>query len=147
MRGRIDPAAAQFRARSTAASCLLCSGVGWINYFSLDEPLFAALQLTGRLLELLLAGSVLYLAAAAVALTSRRIGGVLGVVASILVAPVYLYVLNPGLFDPLSTGPRAALPGSSYLLGEWALLGMVTIAVMAFAFLRPPRRGRPRYRR
>ena len=143
----MDPALAQFRARSAAMSCFLCAGVGWINHTGLDEPLFASFALTGTLIRLLLAGSILFGAAGAATLASRRLGGAAAVVAAVLCAPAYLYVLDPALFGSLAPTPRVGLPGDSYVLGEWAGLGLLTLVVMTFAYLRPPRRGRPRYRR
>ena len=145
--GPIDPVLARFRARSAAAGCLLCAGVGWVNYYGLDEPLFASFALTGWLVRLLLAGSLGFVVAGAVTLASRRVGGGVAAVAAVLCAPAYFYVLDPALFGALAPTPHIGLPGDSYVLGEWAGLGLLTLVVMVFAYVRPPRRGRPRYRR
>ncbi len=111
-----------------------------VNAAGFDGSELSGGGLTGRLLQVALAGAALLVMAAAAVFGPRRLAGLLAAAGAALGLPFYLYQLDPALFDGVGAGPRS-VPGDGMIAGEWAALGLVTVAVVAFAFLRPPRRG------
>jgi hypothetical protein len=95
---------------------ILCVVVDVASSTRIESSEFSGGVVTGRLLMLHNAGLWLFVSALLVTLFSLRLGAALGLAAAALSAPLFLYLVIPGLFRKLAGGDSSA-PISQYWAG------------------------------
>ena len=121
-----------------AVSCLICVIVALRNTNSLEGTEFSGGWLTGPLLSMIDVGTVLFLLALVVAFMYPRIAGAIGLAASLLCLPLYLYFIAPVSFSQIFGFGHEfkARPSGGFHWDRWAIVGMLTIAVTTHVCLR-----------
>jgi hypothetical protein len=119
-----------------AAACLLCAAVA-AAYSDRAYTEFGGGALSGPLLKMNTSGGVLFLAALILTFIYRRIAAMCALVASLLCLPLYLFLVTPRPFYwifPFETLRRR--PPPSFVWNDWALAGILLLAVLAYLCIR-----------
>ena len=87
-----------------AVSCLLCAVIAREYGRSFEGTEFGAGWLTGSLLDMKDAGSLLFVLALVLTFIRRRIGATVSLVACALCLPLYLYFTAPSIFHGVFKG-------------------------------------------
>jgi hypothetical protein len=111
-----------------AGSCLICLVIASKLQLDLEATEFSGGWVTGPLLQLNFAGSILFVLAFVLTFLRQRIAAVAALVASILCLPLYLYRVAPGLFP----GLRSVSPELIFTWDGWAASGILIILAMLY---------------
>jgi hypothetical protein len=119
-----------------AAACLLCATIVWRYGSSLEGTEFSGGRVTGPLLDMKDAGSVLFLLALLLTFFYRRIAATATLMACLLCLPLYLYFAAPGLFRWAFRGEYSVPLQASFFWSKWNVMGIVALAIAACAGIR-----------
>jgi hypothetical protein len=92
---------------------------------AVDGSEFVGGRITGRLFELGDAGLLLFSLSLLLLFWFRRISAAIAIVASLLVSPLLLYFVAPGLFHRMFKGEWSVALNSSFVWSAWAVFGIV----------------------
>lgn len=115
-----------------ALSCLACAGVALRNTRGLEGTEFSGL--TGPLLSMADAASVLFVLALFVSFVYPRAAGATALVSSLLCLPLYLYFLAPVAFNRIfGFGHEFKVqPSAGFRWDAWAVAGVLSLAITAY---------------
>ncbi len=117
-----------------AASFLLCILMPLLDNREASE--FSGGRITGSLLSIFQDGVLLFFMAMILTLFYQRVGAVIGIAASVLCLPLYLYFVVPGLFRSVFAG-EWSVPLQSYFVWDmWAMTGILTLGIAAIVSFR-----------
>ncbi len=115
-----------------AAICLLCVVVAQRNSLGLEGKEFSGGRVTGRVLDLSDAGSLLFVLALFLTFAYPRVAAAIAIVASLLCLPFYSYLTAPGPFRLVFRGEYSVPLQANFVGDKWAILGSLTLAVAAY---------------
>ncbi len=115
-----------------AASFFLCAVVAWTQADRVDGSEFIGGRVTGPVFRLFDLGIFIFVMAIIFTFIYRRVGAVIGVVASLLCLPFYLYFAAPGPFRSVFRGIYSVPLQSNFVWDKGMLAGMLTLAVAVF---------------
>src|SRR5713101_6278311 len=87
-----------------ATMCLLCAVFTWSMFGPLEGTEFSGGSITGPLLHLYDVGTLLFVLALILTFVRLRLAALIGVTASLLCLPIYLYFTAPGPFRRVFRG-------------------------------------------
>jgi hypothetical protein len=121
-----------------AISCLVCVLVALRNTNGLEGTEFSGGWLTGPLLSMIDIGILLFVLALIVSFVHSRIAGAVALVSSLLCLPLYLYFIAPVPFNRIfGFGHEFKVqPSGGLHLAWWAIAGVLTLAITAYASIR-----------
>jgi hypothetical protein len=125
-----------------AGICVLCAIVGWIFANPLDSSEFSGGAVTAPLLAFHRFAGYFFLLSGAMIFVYRRVAAGIALVACFLAVPLYLYFTAPGPFRLLIPGEYTASLQASFTWDTAAVVGIVAVAVAAFASLTSLNTGR-----
>jgi hypothetical protein len=115
-----------------AASLLLCLMVATTRLDWNGASEFSGGQVTGPLLSMFQYGWLFFLLAIVLTFFYQRVGAIIGIAASVLCLPLYLYFTIPGLFRSVFRGEWSVPLQSYFSWDTWAISGMLTLAAAIF---------------
>ncbi len=115
-----------------AVACLLCAIVVWRYGSNLEGTEFSGGWLTGPLLDMEDAGSLLFVLALLLTFFYRRIAAATTLIACSLCLPLYLYFTAPGPFRWVFRGEYSVPLQANFVWNKWAITGMVALAIAAY---------------
>lgn len=115
-----------------AASLFLCLAVAAPQTDWIGASEFSGGWVTGPLLSMFQNGVPLFFLAMILTFFYQRIGAVIGIAASVLCLPLYLYFVVPGLFRSVFGGEWSVPLQAYFVWNMWAMAGMLTLAAAAF---------------
>jgi hypothetical protein len=115
-----------------AASLLLCLTVTGMQTEWVGASEFSGGWITGPLFSMSQYGWLFFLFAIILTFFYQRVGAVIGIAASVLCLPFYLYFLVPGLFRSVFIGEWSVPLQSYFSWDTWAISGMLTLAAAIF---------------
>jgi hypothetical protein len=114
-----------------AGSCLLSVvAVQWIC-IGLEGTEFSAGSLTGPLLYLCNAGSLLLITALLLTFFYSRFAAALGLVGALSCLPLYLFLVAPGPFRRVFPGKYSVPLRTNFVWDKWSTFGILTFAFAA----------------
>ena len=119
-----------------AISCVLCIAVAWVHLDDVGASEFSGGRVTGPLFAMADNGSLLFIPALVLTFFYRRIAAVLGLMASILCLPIYLYFTAPAPFRWVFRGEYSVPLRANFVWNNWAIAGITSILVAIFVHLR-----------
>lgn len=136
--GNIDESKSPTRTHMTFSSrrvlqagcCLISVAAAQASSRGLGGTEFSQGQLTGTLLHLSDAGTLLLAAALLVTFAYLRIGAALGIVGSVLCLPLYLYFIAPGPFRNVFPGGYSVPLQTNFVWSKWPMLGLMAFVVV-----------------
>ncbi len=122
---------------SLALVCLVGVFVALRNSNGLDGTEFSGGWLTGPLLSMSDVGIVLFLLALLVTFVSPRVAAAIGLAASLLCFPLYLYFMAPVPFNRIfGFGHEFKIqPSAGLHWDRWAIAGVLTLAATVYVCL------------
>lgn len=122
---------------SLALVFLVAMFVALRNSNGLDGTEFSGGWLTGPLLSMTDVGIVLFLLALIVTFVGRRVAAAIGLAASLLCLPLYLYFIAPVPFSQIfSFGHEFKVqPSAGLHWDRWAITGVLTLAATVYVCL------------
>lgn len=114
-----------------AATFVLCIAVAWIQ-LDLAGSEFNGGRVTGPIFSLFEGGFLVFVLAILLTFMYRRVAAVMGIAASLICVPLYLYCTAPGLFRVIFPGNWKSPLEANLIWDMWAIAGMLTLAVAAF---------------
>ncbi len=118
-----------------AVACLLGAAVAWKHQLDLDGSEFSGGRVTGPLLHLNFAGSILLILALPVVFLRSRAAVVIALVASLFCLPLYLYSTFPSLFRRLLPG-EYSVPLQAFPWDGWSIAGILSILILVYVCVR-----------
>jgi hypothetical protein len=91
---------------------------------------------TGPIFALFESGILAFALATLLTFMYRRVAAVMGIAASLLCVPLFLYYTAPGLFRFIFKGEWKGPLEASFVRDTWAMAGMLTLAVAVFVSVR-----------
>lgn len=128
--------APRYRAVTQAACyscCLICV---WMTMSALDGTELVGGRITGHLLQLGDAGLLLFILSLLLMRWLPMVSAASAVAASLLVSPLFLYLVTPGPFRHVFRGEWAVHLNSSFVWNTWAVFGIVAALAALFASVR-----------
>lgn len=119
-----------------AASLLLCLVVAAPLTDWIGASEFSGGWVTGPLLSMFQSGAPLFFLAMILTFFYQRIGAAVGIAASVLCLPFYLYFAVPGLFRSVFRGEWSVPLQAYFVWDTWAIIGMLTLAAAALVCTR-----------
>jgi hypothetical protein len=113
-----------------AVVCIVCALLLWRYTKPLGGSEFSAGRITGTLLDMAELAMALFLIAPAANFFKRRLSGLIGLVASALALPLYLYFVAPGPFRRIFRGEYSA-PASGNFVWDASSIAGITAVVLA----------------
>jgi len=129
--GRLDANTARQAVLAIVCFCVLL--------FRLDRYGASELSggwLTGRLFRMADASAALFVVAVIVTFIYPRVAAGLALVASLLCAPLYAYIVAPGLYLYIFDGESSVLQRRFFIWDNWAAAGLAVLLVTAIASVR-----------
>src|SRR5258708_22014660 len=127
---------AAMRGKHYAVAQAACYGVSFIAGFVFGLPMegweFSGGSVTGRLMAAQDWSLLIFILALLVTFWFRRVGAALGIVASVLSLPLYLYFVFPRPFQAL-TGGIYSMPATRYFAWNSPAVLCVAIAAVTIA--------------
>lgn len=122
---------------SLALVCLVGVFVALRNSSGLDGTEFSGGWLTGPLLSMTDVGTILFLLALIVTFVSARVGAAIGLAASLLCLPLYVYFIAPVPFSQVfGFGHEFKVqPSGGLHWDRWAIAGVLTLAATVYVCL------------
>ncbi len=118
-----------------ATACLMCAVVA-AKHSDLAYMEFGGGTLTGPLVQMNTNGGLLFIVALTLTFIYRRIAAICALVASFLCLPLYLYIVAPGIAQRLIPGAYRYLSRTNFVWNQWALIGILMLAVTAYLCFR-----------
>jgi hypothetical protein len=113
-------------------SCIICAIVSLKLVLRFDNPEWHE----GALLDLNAIGFFMLLFALVLVFINPRRVAVCALIGSVLNLPLYLYLTAPGLAQRIFPGNYSARAQSIFVWDDWALAGILSLAVLAYICLR-----------
>lgn len=129
--GRLDANAAL-----QAVLAIVCVCVLLIRLDAYGTSEFSGGWLAGRLFQMADAGSALFALAIVATFFYRRIAAGLELLASLICAPLYVYVLAPALYRSIFDGESSVRQWRFFVWDNWAAAGLTALFVTAVASVR-----------
>lgn len=103
----------------------------------LEGTEFSGGKLTGPLLQMNDAGTLLFIVTLFVVWFAPRIAGIVSTLAALLCLPLFLYFTIPGVFYRLFSRFEFSVPLRAYVVWDtWAILGILFVTLAIFINLR-----------
>jgi len=118
-----------------ASSFALCIAVAWTQ-LDLAGSEFSGGRVTGPIFSLFESGFLVFVLAMLLTFMYRRVGAVMGIAASLLCVPLYLYVIAPGPFRFIFPGNWKSPLEANLIWNTWAIAGLLSLAVAVFGSVR-----------
>jgi hypothetical protein len=119
-----------------AASLLLCLMVATTRLDWNGASEFSGGQVTGPLLSMFQYGWLFFLLAIVLTFFYQRVGAIIGIAASVLCLPLYLYFTIPGLFRLVFRREWSVTLQTYFVWDMWAMAGILTIGLAAIVCVR-----------
>src|SRR5258708_37754570 len=119
-----------------AISCVLCIAVAWVHLDDVGASEFSGGRVTGPLFAMADNGSLLFIPALVLTVFYRRIAAVLGLMASILCLPLYLYFTSPEPFRWVVKGEYSVPLRANFVWNNWAIAGIASLLFATIVCLR-----------
>jgi hypothetical protein len=114
------------------AVCLVCFVVVWTYGSGLGGTEFSGGRVTGPLLDMEDAGTLLFILALLLTFFFRRIATAITIVASLLCLPLYLYFTAPGPFRFVVRGQYSVPLQASFVWNRWNVIGLCMLILAAY---------------
>jgi hypothetical protein len=114
-----------------AGSCLLAVVAVQRSSLGLEGTEFSGGRLTGPLLHLCDAGSLLLVVALLLTFVYPRVAAALGLGVPLLCLPLYFFLIAPGPFRRVFRGEYSVPLQTNFVWGKWPILGVLTLAFAA----------------
>src|ERR1700743_2795066 len=98
-----------------SASLLLCLAVAEVHMDWIGASEFSGGSITGPVFSMFQVGGLFFLAAVVLTFFFQRAGAIIGIAASVLCFPLYLYFVAPGLYRSAFRG-NWSVPLQSYFI-------------------------------
>jgi hypothetical protein len=118
------------------AICLVCALIAWRCGSAFEGTEFNGGWLTGSLLNMENAGSFLFVLALLLTFFYQRIAAAIALLACLLCSPLFLYLTAPGPFRRVFGGQYSVSRHANFVWNEWAIAGMIALAIAAAISLR-----------
>ena len=112
-----------------AGICLVCATITWRYPIGLEGTEFSGGWLTGRLLNALDVGTLLFGVALALTLRFRRIAAGVMLTAALACIPLYLYLVAPGPFRRVVRGEYSVPLVSTFVWDTWAMVALSSLGI------------------
>jgi hypothetical protein len=124
-----------------ASSFVLCATVAWAQTDEIGGSEFIGGRVTGPIFALFESGILVFVLAVLLTFIYRRVGAIMGIAASLLCFPLYLYCTAPGPFRFAFRGIYSVPLQSNFVWDNWSIGGMLTLAIAVFVSSRGFSRG------
>jgi glycerol-3-phosphate acyltransferase PlsY len=118
------------------AACLSCIAIVWRYESSLWGTEFSGGRITGILLGMKDAGSLLFVTALLLTFFYRRIAALITLIACALCLPLYLYFTIPSLFRKIFRAEWSVPLQAGFIWNNWTVAGIVVLAITASVAVR-----------
>jgi hypothetical protein len=115
-----------------AITILLCVVVAWTQADRVDGSEFIGGRVTGPIFSLFESGILVFVLAILLTFIYRRVAAVMGMAASFLCLPLYLYFTAPGPFRFFFRGIYSVPLQSNFVWDNGVIGGMLTLAGAVF---------------
>jgi hypothetical protein len=119
-----------------AAVCLSCIAIVWRYTAVVEGTEFSGGRVTGVLLHMQDAGSMLFVIALLLAFLYRRIAAAVTLVAFLLCLPLFLYFTAPGPFRAVFGGEWSVPLRTGFIWDDRTIVGIVVLVIAAWVSLR-----------
>jgi Na+/proline symporter len=127
-----------------AAACLACVGVLWIRLDDFGASEFSGGQITAKLFTMADFGSLLFLVALLLTIFFPRVAAAIALAGALLCLPFYLYILMPGPYRQIFKGEYSVPLQRPFVWNSWAVVGVLSLVIVAFLSLHSLSKGRAR---
>jgi hypothetical protein len=114
-----------------AIAFLACTGVLWVHLNNFEDSEFSGGWLSGKILTMAEVSVPLFLCALVCTIFLPRIAAIVGLVATALCLPFYLYVVMPGPYRRIFQGEYSFPLQREFAWNFWGVTGIVTLILAA----------------
>jgi hypothetical protein len=118
------------------AVCLSCIAIVWRYASVVEGTEFSGGRVTGVLLHMQGAGSMLFAIALLLTFLYRRIAAAVTLVASLLCLPLFLYFIAPGPFRAVFGGEWSVPLRKGFIWDNGAIVGIAVLVIAAWVSVR-----------